>query len=107
MDGRERYPDPLPIKIMIPYGYVKRGSGNIHPHNECGICGEARFSAKKARQMARQEISKERFEMLSMTESDWDKLAEMFEAGPYGVDPNERRKPEHDIRGSGDKDRTD
>jgi hypothetical protein len=87
---------------MIPYGYVKRGSGNIHPHNECGICGKARFSAKKVRQKSRQEIMRELSH--DMTEAEWDKLAEMFEVQGYDTAEDKRRDTKSDLYDSGDKD---
>lgn len=81
---------------MIPYGLFKTGS-KIHPHNECGICGESHWSKRKARSGWKKEV-------VLMNESDWDKLAEMFEAGKYGSCDDERRKSEKDLHDSRDKD---
>mgnify|MGYP001389081567 CR=1 FL=1 len=43
---------------MIPYGMTKRFA-KIHPHNECGICGESMPNKKKERQKAKQNIQNE------------------------------------------------
>lgn len=45
---------------MLQYGKRKRGSGKIHPHNECSICSECKPPSKKrTRQVAREEIAAE------------------------------------------------
>jgi len=43
---------------MIRYGNYKRGSGKLHPHNECGVCSEKTISKSAARRRAREEINK-------------------------------------------------
>jgi len=43
---------------MIRYGEVKRGSGKIHPHNECCVCSEKTISKKAARRRAREDMGK-------------------------------------------------
>jgi hypothetical protein len=35
---------------MIAYGKRKRGSGKIHPHNECQVCSEMKIIKKHERQ---------------------------------------------------------
>ena len=40
----------------VPYGMFKRGSGKLHPHNECAICDEKNISKKKARRKAKEEM---------------------------------------------------
>ena len=51
---------------MLQYGKRKRGSGKIHPHNECAICSECKIPSKKhTRQVAREEIVAEIMEVQS------------------------------------------
>lgn len=40
---------------MLQYGKRKR-MYKIHPHNECGICGELKVNKKTARQIAKKQI---------------------------------------------------
>jgi hypothetical protein len=55
---------------MQPYGKKKRGSGKIHPHNECGVCSENSFNKKKAREEG-EALAKEGFnEWLAMLPND-------------------------------------
>jgi len=54
---------------MQQYGKRKRGSGQLHPHNECGVCSENKFAKRRAQQKKR-EIEEQ---LLSMEEDDdWD-----------------------------------
>lgn len=34
---------------MQAYGKKKRGSGKLHPHNECGVCSEQNVIKNKER----------------------------------------------------------
>jgi len=43
---------------LIRYGNYKRGSGKLHPHNECGVCSEKTISKKAARRMAKEDMEK-------------------------------------------------
>ncbi len=42
---------------MIAYGKRKTGSGKIHPHNECGICGESKIVKNREKAEERKEIA--------------------------------------------------
>jgi hypothetical protein len=43
---------------MIPYGKTKR-MWKIHPHNECGVCSENKWTKSTARHQAIKDINKE------------------------------------------------
>jgi hypothetical protein len=45
---------------MRQYGKRKRGSGKLHPHNECAVCSECKPASKKrVRQITKEEIKEE------------------------------------------------
>ena len=44
-----------------PYGLQKK-HGKLHPHNECGICGEEDVNKKAERRKAKEDIKKELME---------------------------------------------
>ena len=62
-------------KGMIRYGNYKRGSGKLHPHNECGVCSEKTINKKAARREDR-ELAKEGM----------DEYAEMLSREDEGVE---------------------
>lgn len=41
---------------MIQYGSVKRGSGKIHSHNKCAVCGETNISKGGHRRKVRMRL---------------------------------------------------
>ena len=43
---------------MIAYGKCKRGSGKIHPHNECSICAENNVIKKRDRMKINRELNR-------------------------------------------------
>ena len=43
---------------MVAYGKYKRGSGKIHPHNECSVCGENNVIKKRDRMKIKRELNR-------------------------------------------------
>lgn len=41
---------------MIAYGSVKRGSGKLHSHNKCAVCGEKNISKGGHRKKIRMQM---------------------------------------------------
>ncbi len=87
---------------MLPYGSRKRGS-KLHPHNECGICGESKpvkarersrsrliESARYSEDMADAHIMREAIEAGDVDANNWEKAAKTIQE----IDPEGKRSLE-------------
>lgn len=87
---------------MLPYGSRKRGS-KLHPHNECGICGESKpvkarersrsrliESARYSDEMADTHIMREAIAAGEVDADNWKKAAKTIQE----IDPEGKRSLE-------------